>query len=68
MGSRMRHHHGKAHYKLRGQTVEPVIGQIKSCQKLTTMSRRGITACSSQWLLVATAHNLRKLHVNRRSR
>jgi IS5 family transposase len=67
-GRRMRHHRGKAHYKLRGQTAEPVVGQIKSCQKLTTMSRRGITACSSQWLLVATAHNLRKLHVNRRSR
>jgi hypothetical protein len=67
-GRRLRHHRGKADYKLRGQTVEPVIGQIKSCQKLTTMSRRGITACSSEWLLVATAHNLRKLHVNRRSR
>ena len=67
-GRRMRHHRGKADYKLRGQTVEPVVGQIKSCQKLTTMSRRGITACSSEWLLVATAHNLRKLHVHRRSR
>jgi transposase len=65
-GRRMRHHRGKADYKLRAQTVEPVVGQIKACQKLTTMSRRGITACSSEWLLVATAHNLRKLHVNRR--
>jgi transposase len=65
-GRRMRHHRGKADYKLRGQTVEPVVGQIKTCQKLTMMSRRGITACSSEWLLVATAHNLRKLHVNRR--
>jgi transposase len=64
---RMRHHRGKADYKLRGQTVEPVVGQIKSCQKLTTMSRRGIAACSSEWLLIATAHNLRKLHMNRRS-
>jgi hypothetical protein len=34
---------------------------------LTTMSRRGIAVCSSQWLLGAAAHNLRKLHVNRRS-
>jgi septum formation inhibitor MinC len=67
-GRRMRHHRGKADYKLRGQTVEPVFGQIKSCQKLTTMSRRGITACSSEWLLIATAHNLRKLHTNRPSR
>jgi hypothetical protein len=52
----------------RGQTVEPVVGQIKSCQKLTMMSRRGITACSSEWLLIATAHNRRKLHVHRRRR
>jgi hypothetical protein len=65
---RMRHHRGKIDYKLRGQTVEPVVGQIKTCQKLTMMSRRGLTACSSEWLLVATAHNLRKLHVHRLSR
>jgi transposase len=67
-GRRMRHHRGKADYKLRGQTVEPVFGQIKSCQKLTMMSRRGIAACNSEWLLVAAAHNLRKLHVNRVNR
>ena len=64
-GRRMRHHRGKADYKLRGQTVEPVFGQIKSCRKLTTMSRRGLDACASEWLIVATAHNLRKLQVHR---
>ena len=64
----MRHHRGRADYKLRGQTVEPVVGQIKACQRLTMMSRRGITACSSEWLLVAAAHNLRKLHINRLGR
>jgi hypothetical protein len=58
----MRHHRGRADYKLRGRTVEPVFGQIKTCQKMTTMSRRGLPACSSEWLLVCTAHNLRKLH------
>jgi len=67
-GRRMRHHRGKADYKLRGQTVEPVVGQIKSCQKLSMMARRGIAACNSEWLLVAAAHNLRKLHVNRLNR
>jgi hypothetical protein len=66
-GRRMPHHRGRADYKLRGQTAEPVVGQIKTCQKLTTMSRRGIAACSSQWLLAAAAHNLLKLYVNRRS-
>ena len=59
---RMRHHRGRADYKLRGRTVEPVFAQIKTCQKMTTMSRRGLAACSSEWLLVCTAHNLRKLH------
>jgi hypothetical protein len=31
------------------------------------MSRRGFSACRSEWLLAATAHNLRKLHAHRRS-
>ena len=64
---RMRHHRGRADYKLRAQTVEPVIGQIKTCQKLTTMSRHGFSACRSEWLLAATAHNLRKLHAHHRA-
>jgi transposase len=59
---RMRHHRGRADHKLRGQTVEPVFGQIKTCQKMTTMSRRGFAASRSEWMLLATAHNLRKLH------
>jgi transposase len=64
---RMRHHRGREDYKLRAQTVEPVFGQVKTCQKLTTMSRRGLDACRSEWLLVASAHNLRKLHIHRLS-
>lgn len=62
---RMRHHRGRGDHKLRGQTVELVFGQIKTCQKMTALSRRGLTACSSEWLLVCTAHNLRKLHRHR---
>jgi transposase len=64
---RMRHHRGRAGYKLRAQTVEPVFGQIKACMKMTVMSRRGFSACRSEWLLAATAHNLRKLHAHHRS-
>jgi transposase len=64
---RMRHHRGRAGYKLRAQTVEPVFGQIKTCQNMTMMSRRGFGACRSEWLLAATAHNLRKLHAHRRA-
>ena len=34
-------------------------------KELTTMSRRGFTACESEWLLACAAHNLRKLHRHR---
>jgi hypothetical protein len=64
---RMRHHRGRADYKLRARTVEPVFGQIKTCQKLAMMSRRGLDACHSEWLLAAAPHNLRKLHIHRLS-
>jgi transposase len=59
---RLRHHRGREDYKLRARTVEPVFGQLKTCQELTTMSRRGLIACESEWLLACAAHNLRKLH------
>jgi transposase len=62
---RMRDSRGREDYKLRARTVEPVFGQLKTCQKLTTMSRRGLAACESEWLLACTAHNLRKLHRHR---
>jgi len=62
---RLRHRRGREDDKLRARTVEPVFGQLKTCQKLTAMSRRGFTACESEWLLACTAHNLRKLHRHR---
>ena len=62
---RLRHPRGRDDYKLRARTVEPVFGQLKTCQKFTMMSRRGLAACESEWLLACTAHNLRKLHRHR---
>jgi transposase len=62
---RLRHPRGRDDYKLRARTVEPVFGQLKTCQKLTMMSRRGLAACENEWLLARTAHNLRKLHRHR---
>jgi transposase len=62
---RMRHPRGREDYKLRARTVEPVFGQLKTCQRLATMSRRGLAACESEWLLACAAHNLRKLHRHR---
>lgn len=62
---RLRHWKGRADYRHRGRTVEPVFGQLKTCQQMTRFSRRGLTACDSEWHLAAAAHNLRKLHRHR---
>jgi transposase len=62
---RLRHPRGRDDYKLRARTVEPVFGQLKTCQKLAMMSRRGLAACENEWLLACAAHNLRKLHRHR---
>src|SRR5262249_44537816 len=61
-GRRLRHPRGRDDYKPRARPVEPVFGQLKTCQKLTMMSRRGLAACENEWLLACAAHNLRKLH------
>ena len=56
---------GTGELQVRARTVEPVFGQLKTCQELTMMSRRGHAACESEWLLACAAHNLRKLHRHR---
>ncbi len=62
---RLRHPRGREDYKMRARTVEPVFGQLKTCQKLTMMPRCGLAACQNEWLLARAAHNLRKLHKHR---
>jgi transposase len=62
---RLRHPRGRDDYKMRARTVEPVFGQLKTCQKLAMMSRRGLAACENEWLLACAAHNLCKLHRHR---
>ena len=52
---------GKAKYKLRKQTVEPVIGQAKFARGFRQFLRRGLDATSAEWHLVCTAGNLLKL-------
>lgn len=53
---------GKAAYKLRKQTVEPVFGQIKSARGFRQFLRRGEDAVAAEWSLLCTVHNLLKLH------
>src|SRR3990172_6843084 len=52
---------GKAIYKKRGQTVEPVFGQIKAIRNSDRFMRRGEEACASEWKLLCATHNLLKL-------
>jgi len=63
--AKLRTRQGQLHYAQRGRTVEPVIGQIKDRQGLRQFSRRGINACTAEWIFAAAVHNLRKLHLHR---
>jgi hypothetical protein len=62
MERRLRTKRGKAAYARRGVIVEPVFGHIKECRGGRRFMRRGVVACASEWKLMATAHNLCKLH------
>jgi len=59
MAHRLRTEEGKALYKRRGATVEPVIGNLKKI--LDRFSRRGLNAAISELQLAATACNLLKI-------
>jgi len=52
---------GRELYKKRGQTVEPVFGQIKDNRGIRHYMRRGLEACSQEWKLICATHNLLKL-------
>ena len=54
---------GKAKYKLRQQTVEPVFGIIKSIMGFRQFRLRGKEKVSLEWQLVCTAYNLKRLHL-----
>ncbi len=53
---------GRALYKLRQQTVEPVFGIIKSVLGLRRFLLRGLAKVSLEWVLVCLAYNLKRLH------
>jgi transposase len=52
---------GKARYKKRKQTVEPVFGIIKTAIGFTRFHLRGIQNVATEWLLLALAYNCRRL-------
>ena len=54
---------GRAIYRLRKSTVEPVIGIIKEVLGFRQFSLRGLAAAAGEWCLVCLAFNLKRLHV-----
>ena len=67
MGEVMRHRlqtaAGKAKYKLRQQTVEPVFGIIKSIMGFRQFLLRGREKVGLEWQLICVAYNLKRLHL-----
>jgi transposase len=62
MSYRLKTVSGKALYKLRQQTVEPVFGIIKSVLGFRRFLLRGAEKVSLEWTLVCLAYDLRRLH------
>jgi transposase len=62
MAHKLRTAVGRAIYRRRKCTVEPVIGQIKEAIGFRQFSLRGPVAVSGEWCLVCLALNLRRLH------
>ena len=62
MRHRLRTSTGKALYKLRQQTVEPVFGIIKSVLGFRQFRLRGRAKVALEWTLVCLAYNLKRLH------
>ena len=54
---------GKAIYRLRKCTVEPVLGIIKEVLGFRQFSRRGLEAVAGEWTLVCLAFNLKRLQI-----
>jgi transposase len=62
MRHRLKSASGKALYKLRKETVEPVFGIIKSALGFRQFLLRGVEKVSLEWELVCLAYNFRRLH------
>jgi len=65
MAHRLSTRAGRALYKLRKQTVEPVFGIIKQAMGWRQMSMRGLRKAQGEWNLVTMAWNIKRMHVLR---
>lgn len=62
MRRKLKTKHGRARYKLRQTTVEPVFGFIKEQLGLRQFLHRGLDKTRSYWRLVCGVHNILKLY------
>jgi len=62
MAAKLASDDGRALYKLRQQTVEPVFGIVKSVLGFSHFSLRGLDKVAGEWDLVALAYNCKRLH------
>ena len=62
MAEKLASEEGRASYKLRRQTVEPVFGVIKAVFGFAGFSLRGLEKVEGEWTLVALAYNCKRLH------
>ena len=56
---------GRRLYEHRHWMIEPVFGDIKENRGVRRFQQRGYQACASEWKLITTTHNLRKLYRRR---
>ena len=61
MERRLRTQAGRAEYKKRAQTIEPIFGQIKDTRRLDSFYGRALATAQSEWNLICGTHNLLKL-------
>lgn len=61
MERKLRTKRGRNLYRKRGQTIEPVFGQIKSARGFDQFLLRGFRGAEVEWKLMCGTHNLLKL-------
>ena len=52
---------GRRLCKQRGQVIEPVFGQTKSCRGIDRFMQRGLANCRAEWEVICGTHNLLRL-------
>lgn len=62
MAAKLKTSEGRALYRRRACTVEPVFGVIKQVLGFRQFLLRGLTKVAGEWNLVCLAYNLKRLH------